>query len=53
MASATTNPRVVICNLASGSYRFDLPASCDLPGYDAIAAYGTFRVLRQGPSVRR
>jgi hypothetical protein len=39
------HPRVVICNVASGSYRAEAPTSCALPGYDAVGAYGTFRVL--------
>jgi hypothetical protein len=43
--AAAERPAVVICNLASGSYRFDFASSCAYPGYDTLAAYGSFRVL--------
>ena len=43
--AASASPPVVICNVASGSYRFDMGRSCDLPGYEPVTAHGTFRVL--------
>jgi hypothetical protein len=39
-------PRVVLCSVKSESYRAEAGASCDLSGYDSVAAYGTYRVLR-------
>jgi hypothetical protein len=39
-------PRVVLCSVMGESYRAGATASCDLSGYDSIAAYGTYRVLR-------
>ncbi len=45
VGSALHEPPVVICNVASGSYRAPSANSCALPGYEAVGAYGTFRVL--------